>query len=238
MFGVSGFLAQGRSARALVPMLWCAAAVFTPLAMLVALYYRIAGLDQSLPFAGAGAASGRDLCVATETLVRRQPRPGLCGIERNFRDRRARGTRAGAHIRAGEGLAYRRARADGRRAPPGSPKSGRCRGCAGLPPSWSPWCWRASPMSRASSAPTSARRRSSTGCSTATAFRPLSFWVAGWLLRRRADDLPARMVDAGAILFTVLLVILEIRHYVTGGDIYRPVSASPKPRSTSMPGWR
>ena len=29
------------------------------------------------------------------------------------------------------------------------------------------------------------------------------------------------MVDAGAILFTVLLAIVEIRHYVTGGDIYR-----------------
>jgi len=52
----------------------------------------------------------------------------------------------------------------------------------------------------------------------------LSFWVAGWLLRRRADDLPARITDAGAILFTVLLVIFEIRHYITGGDIYRPVN--------------
>jgi len=52
----------------------------------------------------------------------------------------------------------------------------------------------------------------------------LAFWVAGWLLRRRADDLPGRIVDAGAILFTVLLAIFEIRHYVTGGDIYRPVS--------------
>ena len=51
-----------------------------------------------------------------------------------------------------------------------------------------------------------------------------AFWLAGWLLRRRADDLPARIVDAGAILFTVLLAILEIRHYVTGGDIYRPSS--------------
>jgi len=48
-----------------------------------------------------------------------------------------------------------------------------------------------------------------------------AFWAAGWLLRRRADDRPARIVDAGAILFTVLLAILEIRHYVTGGDIYR-----------------
>ena len=44
------------------------------------------------------------------------------------------------------------------------------------------------------------------------------------MLRRRSDDLPARMVDAGAILFTVLLVIFEIRHYITGGDIYQPVS--------------
>src|SRR5580700_6693716 len=51
LFGVGGFLAQGRSSRALAPMLWSAAAVFAPLAMLVALYYRIAQLDRSLPFA-------------------------------------------------------------------------------------------------------------------------------------------------------------------------------------------
>jgi uncharacterized membrane protein len=52
----------------------------------------------------------------------------------------------------------------------------------------------------------------------------LSFWTAGWLLRRHGDDLPARMVDAGAIIFTVLLVVFETRHYITGGDIYLPVS--------------
>jgi uncharacterized membrane protein len=54
----------------------------------------------------------------------------------------------------------------------------------------------------------------------------LSFWVAGWLLRRRRDDLPARIADAGAIVFTVLLVILQIRHYIAGGDIYQPVNAT------------
>jgi uncharacterized membrane protein len=52
----------------------------------------------------------------------------------------------------------------------------------------------------------------------------LAFWVGGYLLRRRADDLPARIVDGGAILFTVLLAIVEIRHYVGGGDIYREQS--------------
>jgi uncharacterized membrane protein len=49
----------------------------------------------------------------------------------------------------------------------------------------------------------------------------LAFWVGGHLLRRRADDQPARMVDAAAILFTVLTAFLEIRHYMNGGDIYR-----------------
>jgi uncharacterized membrane protein len=52
----------------------------------------------------------------------------------------------------------------------------------------------------------------------------LSFWTAAHLLRRRADDVPARMLDAAAILFTVLTVSLQIRHYIGGGDIYQPVS--------------
>jgi uncharacterized membrane protein len=49
----------------------------------------------------------------------------------------------------------------------------------------------------------------------------LAFWVGGHLLRRRVDDQPSRMVDAAAILFTVLLVSLEIRHFMNDGDIYR-----------------
>ncbi len=48
-----------------------------------------------------------------------------------------------------------------------------------------------------------------------------SFWFAGRLLRARADDVPTRVVEAAAILFTVLLAFLEIRHAMTGGDVYR-----------------
>jgi uncharacterized membrane protein len=48
----------------------------------------------------------------------------------------------------------------------------------------------------------------------------LAFWTAGYLLRRRADDVPARLMDAAAILFTVLFASLEIRHAMNGGDIY------------------
>jgi uncharacterized membrane protein len=49
----------------------------------------------------------------------------------------------------------------------------------------------------------------------------VSFWTAGYLLRKRADDVPARMADSAAILFTVLTAFLQIRHYINGGDIYR-----------------
>ena len=50
LFAGAGFLAQGRSERAVVPVLWSASAAFTPIAILVALYYRIAGFDRSIPF--------------------------------------------------------------------------------------------------------------------------------------------------------------------------------------------
>ena len=66
----------------------------------------------------------------------------------------------------------------------------------------------------------------------------LSFWVAGHLLRQRADDMPARVVESAAILFTVLLAFLEVRHFMTGGDIYRDTAASPSSRCTSASGWR
>jgi uncharacterized membrane protein len=49
----------------------------------------------------------------------------------------------------------------------------------------------------------------------------IAFWLAGYLLRRRADDVPARTADALAILFTTLLAVLEIRHYINDGYVYR-----------------
>jgi uncharacterized membrane protein len=46
-----------------------------------------------------------------------------------------------------------------------------------------------------------------------------AFWLGGYLLRRRADDPPARVADSAALMFTMLLVFLEIRHYMTGGNL-------------------
>jgi uncharacterized membrane protein len=49
----------------------------------------------------------------------------------------------------------------------------------------------------------------------------LSFWVGSHFLRRRRDDVPLRTVESAAILFTVLLAFMEIRHAVNGGNVYR-----------------
>ena len=50
-FGGAGFLFQGRSTSAIIAVVWSAAGVFMPLALLIALYARIAHLDRSIPFA-------------------------------------------------------------------------------------------------------------------------------------------------------------------------------------------
>ena len=76
-FGVAGFLAQGRSVSPVIPVIWSAAAVFTPLALLVALYARIAHLDRSIPFAILAVMLAAAFAAATEILTKREERPGL-----------------------------------------------------------------------------------------------------------------------------------------------------------------
>ena len=56
----------------------------------------------------------------------------------------------------------------------------------------------------------------------------MGLWRAGAVvlgrqhfLRRNGDDAPLRAVEAAAILFTVLLAFMEIRHFVNNGDVYR-----------------
>jgi uncharacterized membrane protein len=221
MFGITGYLAQGRSSRALGPMLWCATSVFASLAMLIALYYRIAGLDRSLPFAALALLLAAIDATATESLMRRDPRPGLMAASAMF----ATGALAALALALTFALE----------------KGWLTVGLALMVPgaAWVaerrplPWLrWLAAIMVAVVVARIGYEPRIvGTAIGTTPVFNwllygygipALSFWVAGWLLRRRADDLPARMVDGGAILFTVLLAILEIRHYATGGDIYRP----------------
>ncbi|MEY9528018.1 putative membrane protein [Bradyrhizobium japonicum] len=75
-FGIAGFFAQGRSSSAIIPVVWSAAAVATPIAILVALYARIAHLDRSIPFAILAVLLAAAFGAATEALARREDRPG------------------------------------------------------------------------------------------------------------------------------------------------------------------
>ena len=223
MFGIAGFSAQGRSPRALVPMLWCASAVFAPLAMLIALYYRIAGLDRSLPFAALALLLAAIDGVATETLVRREQRPGLMAASAMF----ATGTLAALALALTFALEKGWLTVGLALMVPGAAWIAEKR-----PLPWLRWLAAivvAIVVARVAYEP----RIVGSDIGTNPIFNWLlygygvpaaSFWIAGWLLRRRADDLPGRIVDGGAILFTVLLAILEIRHYVNGGDIYRPAT--------------
>jgi uncharacterized membrane protein len=220
LFGIAGFLAQGRSSRALAPMLWSAAAVFAPLAVLVALYYRIAQLDRSLPFAALALLAAAIFALATEALAKRESRPGLMAAGAMF----ATGTLAALALALTFALEKGWLTIALALTVPGAAWIAEQRPL--------PWLrWLAAIMvavvtARVAYQPTIA----GADLGTTPLFNWLlygygvpaaAFWAAGRLLRRRADDLPARMVDAGAILFTVLLAVLEIRHYVSGGDIYR-----------------
>ena len=75
-FGVAGFLAQGRFGAARITVTWAATGVFVPLALLIALYARIAHLDRSVPFAILAVILAAAFGAATESLARRDNRPG------------------------------------------------------------------------------------------------------------------------------------------------------------------
>ena len=111
-FGVAGFLAQGRSTSAMIPVIWSAAAVFTPLALLIALYARIAHLDRSIPFAILAVLLAAAFGAATELLCQARGPARTAGLDRAVRHRRARRAGAGADLCARKGLADHCAGAD------------------------------------------------------------------------------------------------------------------------------
>ena len=223
LFGGTGFLAQGRSERPLVPLLWASAGALAPIAILIALYYRVSGWERSIPFAGLALLVAALFAFATETLARRPPRPGGAAAQAIFA--------CGAIAALALALTF-------------ALEKGWLTVALALMVPGIAWIARERPLpmlrwlaaivvglvtARAAWEP----RIVGDDIGTTPIFNwllygyglpALSFWVAGHLLRRRADDTPARMVDAGAILFTVLTAFLEIRHYATGGDIYETAS--------------
>jgi uncharacterized membrane protein len=224
LYGLSGYAAQGRSGNPTVALLWSATAVVTPIAMLIALYLRIAEFDRSIPFAGLALLLAALYGYATDLLGKREPRPGLAASAAVF------ATGAVAALALALTLAL--------------DKGWLTVGLALMVPGIA-WISEQRPLPalryltaavivlvllRIGYEP----RIVGDDIGATPIFNWLlygygvpaaSFWYAGYLLRRRADDIPARMADSAAILFTVLLAVLEIRHYMNNGDVFRGSTA-------------
>ncbi|MGE5159274.1 MAG: DUF2339 domain-containing protein, partial [Gemmatimonas sp.] len=221
-FGAAGFLAQGRSVSAIIPVVWSAAGVFTPIALLIALYGRIAHLDRSIPFAILAVLLAAALGAATEHLSRRQSRPGLAISTALF----ATGTLSALAL----ALTF-------------SLEKGWLTIALALMSMATAWVsmQRPIPFLRSLAAILAGivvlrigyePRIAGDAVGATPIFNWLlwgygvpavSFWLGSHFLRRRGDDAPLRAVEAAAILFTVLLAFMEIRHAIYGGDIYRAV---------------
>jgi uncharacterized membrane protein len=234
LFGGAGYLAQIRPLQAhteqaqgwrpIVPILWSAAAVFTPIAILAALYYRIARLEPSLAFAATALLLSALYAFATEKLDRRAPRPGIAAASALF------ATGAVASLALALTMALE--------------KGWLTIGLALMVPGIA-WVAEKRPLPalRVLVAVVGALVLARIGweprivgkdIGTTPIFNWLlygyglpaaAFWLGGHLLRRRADDVPARMIDSGAIVLTVLAAFLEIRHFISGGDIYASTSS-------------
>jgi uncharacterized membrane protein len=224
LFGGAGFAAQGRTQNPIVALVWSGCAVVTPIALLIALYLRLAEFDRSIPFAGLALLLAALYGYATDLLSKREPQPGIASSAAVF----ATGSVASLALALTFALE----------------KGWLTVGLALMVPGIA-WISEQRPLPalrylaaavvvlvllRIGYEPRIVGR----DIGTTPIFNWLlygygvpavSFWVAGYLLRRRADDWAARMVDSAAILFTVLLALLEIRHYVNGGDVYRHASA-------------
>ena len=219
-FGVAGFLAQGRSSSPVIPVIWSAAAVFTPLALLVALYARIAQLDRSIPFAIVAVVLAAAYAAATESLSRREERPGMPASIALF----ATGALAALALALTFAL-----------------EKGWLTIALALMSLGTAWIsmQRPIPFLRSLAAILAGivvlrigyePRIVGNAVGTTPIFNWLlwgygipaaSFWAGSIFLRRGGDDAPLRTVESAAILFTVLLAFMEIRHLVNGGDVYR-----------------
>lgn len=222
-FGVAGYLAQGRAQGALVATLWSASGTATPILILIALYARIAHLDRSIPFALGALALAAAFAFAAEQLTRREPAPGQQTALALYA--------TGALGALALGLTF-------------ALEKGWLTVALALMAPAAVWVsaqrpipflrWLAGILAVIVTARLGWEPRI-VGADVGTmpilnwllwgyGVPAASFALAGHMMRKQADDAPTRMAEAAAILFTTLLVFLEIRHFMTGGDIYSQVS--------------
>jgi uncharacterized membrane protein len=218
LFGVGSVTVQGRFRREIVPIAWASAGVLTPIALLFALYYRVTDFAPSIPFAGVALLIAAFFAMATELLSKRDPRPGLAASTAIFASGAVaalalaftfvleRGALTIALALMAPGIALV---AEKRPLPILRKVVAVIVLLVLARVAWDP-------------------RIVGNDVGTTPIFNwllygygipALAFWTAGYILRKRADDFASRETDAAAILFTVLLFFLEIRHLIYG-NIY------------------
>lgn len=219
LFGLFGFHRQGRSVRPVAPVLWATSAVFAPVAILVALYYRLAGFERSIPFALAALVLCLLFALATDLLSRRAPAPGLATAAAIF----AIGSVAGLVLTLTFALEKGWLSVGFALMAPGVAWIANRRNLPML--RWLVLALVILVVGRIAYE----QQLVGSDLGATPIFNWLlysyggpaaSFWVAGWLLRRHADDLPTRSTESAAILFTVLLFFFEVRHWMRHGDVY------------------
>ncbi|MDB5602163.1 MAG: hypothetical protein JWN71_4207 [Xanthobacteraceae bacterium] len=226
LFGAAGFQAQGRTEQPPFALVWSVTAVATPIVILIALYFRIAELERSLPFAGVALILAALFALATERLIHREPKSAtkdsgtldsaaifavgaIAALALALTFALERGWLTVALALMAPGIAFV---ADKRPIPMLRKLCGVIAALVLARVAWNP---------------------SIVGSDVGTTpifnwllwgygVPALSFWAAGHLLRRRADDGSSRSVDSAAILFVALTAFLEIRHLMNDGDIFRP----------------
>jgi uncharacterized membrane protein len=223
LFGAAGFLAQERTKSTTQSILWAASAVIAPIAIMAALYYRIAVWERSIPFAGVALALAAIYAYATEVLSKRAVKPGSASAAAIFATGSIislalaltfaleKGWLTVSFALMAAGIAYVQSK---------------------RPLPFLRWLAAVACLFvavRVAYEP----RIVGTDLGVTPIFNwllwgygvpALSFWTAGWLLRKQKDDFPSRFADSLAILFTALFFSLQIRHYVNGGDIYKDVA--------------
>lgn len=223
LFSVSGLRAQGRSSQVLVPIAWSASGALVPIALLIALYRAANGSERSVLFVVAALAIASLYSSATEGLIRRAPRRGSAAASAFY------ATAAVAALALAVTF--------------GLEKGWLSVGLALIVPGIA-WIsnQRPLPALRYLAAVLVAIVLVRTAwepriVGDALGTTPIfnwalygygvpagAFWLAGFLLRRRNDDGPTRATESGAIVLTVLLFFIEIRHLINGGEIYRPLA--------------
>jgi uncharacterized membrane protein len=223
-FGGGAFLAQGRSRIAAIPVMWAVAGALAPIAILIALYWRLYEFERALPLAVVALIVAALYGWAAERMAARDTEPGgatavaifasagiaALALTLTFALEKGWLTVALALMTPGIALVSHRR-------------------------PWPMLRWTIAVMvaivlarilwnPRIIGADLAGTTPILNWILYAYGVPALAFWTAGHLLRRRGDDLPARMTDSAAITFTVLLFFFEIRHVVYNGDVFHPGS--------------